>query len=102
MPDAVFRDWRHDVRGELRDGQEGYGYYLSGPTCFAGDTFGYYVFAKPLHIGDIIIFEDTAAYTWVKNNTFNGIPAPMICEYSEEKGLVIKKTYSYDTYFEKL
>lgn len=102
MPDAVFRGWRHDVRGELPDGQEGYGYYLSGPTCFAGDTFGYYVFGKPLNIGDIIIFEDTAAYTWVKNNTFNGIPAPMICEYSKEKGLVIKKTYSYDTFFEKL
>lgn len=102
MPDAVFRGWRHDVRGELEDGQKGYGYFLSGPTCFAGDSFGFYTFPEPLHIGDVLYFEDTAAYTWVKNNTFNGIPAPTVCAYSREAGLTVKKTFSYESYFDAL
>lgn len=102
MPDAVFRAWRHDVRGELPEGQDGYGYYLSGPTCFAGDTFGYYSFAEPLKVGDVLFFEDTAAYTWVKNNTFNGVPFPAICSFDKKNGLIVKKTFSYKTYFDSL
>ena len=102
MPDAVFRAWRHDVRGELPEGQDGYGYYLSGPTCFAGDTFGYYSFAEPLKVGDVLFFEDTAAYNWVKNNTFNGVPFPAICSIDKKNGLIVKKTFSYKTYFDNL
>lgn len=98
MPDAVFRGWRHDVLGEVPTG-EGYRYFLSGPTCFAGDTFGQYTFSKPLKIGDILYFQDTAAYTWVKNNLFNGIPFPSICTYSKAEGLKIRKTYDYNLFF---
>lgn len=101
MPDTVFRGWSRDVCEEAQDGI-GYRYYLSGPTCFAGDTFGRYTFPEPLQIGDVLHFEDTAAYTWVKNNTFNGIPAPAICTCSRKDGLVIRKTYSYDTYYNGL
>lgn len=96
MQDAVFRGWQRDIIGEV---EEGYTYQLSGPTCFAGDTFGIYSFPDPLKIGDIIFFQDTAAYTWVKNNAFNGIPFPNICTYSKRDGLKIEKTYGYDNFF---
>lgn len=101
MPDAVFRNWRHDVKGEI-EGNDGYCYFLSGPTCFAGDIFGRYTFANPLHVGDTIFFQDTAAYTLVKSNTFNGIPFPTICSYSKKDGLTIHKTYPYEHYFQNL
>lgn len=101
MPDAVFRNWRHDVEGETAEGN-GYRYFLSGPTCFAGDTFGQYTFDRHLQIGDIIYFKDTASYTWVKNNAFNGIPFPAICTYSKKDGLIVRKTYPYELYFRNL
>lgn len=101
MPDAVFRNWRHDVQGEI-ESDHGYRYFLSGPTCFAGDTFGQYVFDRPLQIGDILYFKDTASYTWVKNNAFNGIPFPAICTYSKKDGLIVHRTYPYELYLQNL
>lgn len=101
MQDAVFRGWQRDIIGESESGT-GFKYRLSGPTCFAGDTFGIYTFEKPLEIGDILYFQDTAAYTWVKNNAFNGIPFPNICTYSKDSGLEIKKTYDYHTFLNLL
>lgn len=96
MPDAVFRGWRRDVINET---EVGYTYRLSGQTCFANDSFGNYTFNCPLNIGDIIYFKDTASYTWVKNNAFNGIPFPTICTYSIEQGLRIVKNYDYDVFY---
>lgn len=102
LQDAVFRGWRHDVCGEISETQKGFSYFLSGPTCFAGDTFGEYTFKEPLHPGDIIFFKDTAAYSWVKNNTFNGIPYPEIYAFTQESGLQHVKTYSYEAYLNSL
>ena len=102
LPDAVFRDWRHDIYGELPRGEDGYLYFLSGPTCFAGDTFGEYAFSKPLQIGDILFFKDTAAYSWVKNSTFNGVPFPDMYAFDHEHGLRHVKTYDYDSFVKSL
>lgn len=97
MQDAVFRGWQRDIIGES-ESTKGFNYRLSGPTCFAGDTFGIHAFDKPLEIGDILYFQDTAAYTWVKNNAFNGIPFPTICTFRKDSGLEVKKTYGYQTF----
>lgn len=97
MQDAVFRGWQRDILGEAA-GPEGFSYRLAGPTCFAGDTFGNYAFENPLQVGDILYFQDTAAYTWVKNNAFNGVPFPTICTYSQSSGLQTIKTYGYETF----
>ena len=96
MPDAVFRGWRRDV---IDESEVGYTYRLSGQTCFANDSFGNYTFNHPLKVGDIIYFKDTASYTWVKNNAFNGIPFPTICTYSTGQGLKIVKSYDYDVFY---
>jgi carboxynorspermidine decarboxylase len=53
-------------------------YRLGGPTCLAGDEIGAYAFERPLHEGDVVVFEDMAIYTMVKNNTFNGLNLPDI------------------------
>lgn len=99
MQDAVFRGWTREAIGEA---DNGYKYLLCGQTCFAGDTFGWYTFKSPLAIDDVIIFKDTASYTWVKNNAFNGIPFPSICTYDKKNGLKVVKEYGYNEFFATL
>ncbi len=96
MQDAVFRKWTREIIGEAT---EGINYLLCGQTCFAGDTFGWYTFSTPLRVDQVLFFKDTATYTWVKNNAFNGIPFPTICTYSVSDGLQIVKKYGYDEFF---
>ena len=63
-------------------------YRFGGPTCLAGDEIGTYAFDHPLKEGDMVVFEDMAIYTMVKNNTFNGLNLPDIvlrCEDGNEK-----------------
>ena len=98
FPDAVYRDWRHDVKDADEPGKLPYTYKLAGPSCYAGDIWGDYSFAEPLQRGQHIVFLDTAAYSMVKNNMFNGIPMPTLAVYDKKNGLRIKKQYGYDTF----
>ena len=95
MQDAVFRGWMREILGEV---DQGFSYRLCGQTCFAGDTFGWYTFQTPLQIGDIVYFMDTATYTWVKNNAFNGLQFPSICTYSRNEGIKIVKEFGYNDF----
>ena len=99
MQDALFRGWDREIKGEA---DNGYSYRLCGQSCFAGDTYGEYVFKEPLSIGDVLYFLDTASYTWVKNNAFNGINFPTICTYREGFGLSVIKQYHYIDFFSNL
>lgn len=96
MQDSVFRGWTREILGEV---ENGFSYLLCGQTCFAGDTFGWYTFERPLQIGEILFFKDTATYTWVKNNAFNGIPFPTICSYDSKSGIRIVKEYGYNEFY---
>ena len=58
-------------------------YILGGKTCMTGDIIGEYAFNKPLSVGDRIIFTDMMQYSFVKNNTFNGVPLPDLAVLSE-------------------
>lgn len=98
MQDAIFRGWTRDVIGECAVGEKGYKYYFSGPTCFAGDSFGIYEMRNKLVEGDKLVFVDTAAYTMVKNSTFNGMPLPTLCIWSQSEGLRIVHQYDYSSY----
>ncbi len=79
-----------------------YGYRLAGPTCLAGDIIGDYAFAAPLQIGDLLIFEDMALYTMVKNNTFNGINLPDIVLRKPDGALQTIRTFGYSHFIERL
>lgn len=99
MQDALFRGWTRDILGEA---DEGYSYRLCGHSCYAGDSYGWYTFQEPLRVGDILFFLDTASYTWVKNNTFNGINYPTVCTYRERDGIKPLKEYFYKDFYEIL
>ena len=78
-------------------------YRLGGPSCLSGDVIGDYSFAKPLQVGDRLMFEDMAIYTMVKNSTFNGIPLPAIALYnSGTDELRIVKRFGYGDFKERL
>ncbi len=98
FPDVVYRGWRHDVKDADIPNKLPYTYRLTGPSCYAGDIWGDYSFPKPLKRGEHIIFLDTAPYSMVKNNTFNGIPMPTLAIYDKKNGLIIKKQYDYDSF----
>jgi len=98
FPDVVYRGWRHEVMGADEPGRLSYTYRLAGPSCYAGDIWGDYSFAEPLQRGQQVTFLDTAAYSMVKNNTFNGIPMPTLAVYDRRNGLEIKKQYDYDAF----
>ncbi len=66
-------------------------YRLGGPSCLAGDYFGYYCFKRKLQKNDRIIFCDMALYSFVKSNHFNGMIHPDIYTLSQDKINLVKK-----------
>jgi len=77
-------------------------YRLSGSTCLTGDDIGIYRFKNPLKINDVIVFEDMALYTIVKNNTFNGMPLPSIYSRNLNGEDILVKQFYYHHFKEKL
>jgi carboxynorspermidine decarboxylase len=53
-------------------------YIIAGNSCLAGDIFGTYKISNKLKVGDKLKFADSAGYTIVKKNWFNGIRMPSI------------------------
>ena len=51
---------------------------VCGKSCLAGDVFGEFRFENELKVGDRVSFQDTAGYTMVKKNWFNGVKMPTI------------------------
>lgn len=102
MPDSAYRGWTREIYEadciEKIDNRNQYNnvYKLVGCSCYAGDTFGTYSFNRNLKVGDKVIFKDTASYTMVKNNIFNGIPFPSLYIFDSDKK--IKKCKDYDDY----
>jgi carboxynorspermidine decarboxylase len=43
-----------------------------------------------------------AIYTFVKNNTFNGVNLPSLASYNEKEGLKIIKQFGYEDFKERL
>ncbi|MDE6679218.1 MAG: carboxynorspermidine decarboxylase, partial [Ruminococcus sp.] len=71
-------------------------------TCLAGDVIGEYSFDRPLEIGDILIFEDMAIYSMVKNNTFNGMALPAILLYRKDGSVETLRKFGYSDFKERL
>ena len=70
-------------------------YRLVGPSCLTGDVIGQYSFAKPLAIGQKLVFLNMAIYTMVKNNTFNGVPLPSILTMDKDNKIKLIKKFNY-------
>jgi len=119
MPDVMEMPYRPRVfRGESWDGSAvppaeaergaapgaaAYTYRLAGLSCLAGDVIGDYAFARPLAIGDRLVFEDMAIYTMVKNTTFNGIRLPGIALYEPDAGEAeLVRVFDYTAFRDRL
>lgn len=103
MPDVLEMPYRPRITGAGEANELAHTFRLGGPSCLSGDVIGDYSFAKPLTIGQRLMFEDMAIYTMVKNTTFNGIPLPAIAAYnSQTNQLRIVKEFGYKDFLERL
>lgn len=98
MPDCLEMPYKPGVIGESKNSEKGFSYSLGGNTCMSGDFVEDFSFEKELKIGDTIVFKDMMHYTFVKNNTFNGVPLPAICTFNSNNEIIVHKTFSYEDF----
>ena len=101
MPDVIEMPYRPPLRDSGEPQEKKYTYRLGGPTCLSGDIIGEYSFDTPLKEGQILVFEDMAIYSMVKNNTFNGMPLPAIY-LKQDSDYTLIKSFSYQDFKSRL
>ncbi len=102
MPDVLEVPYTPEIIGativEAGDAPKPNSYILGGKTCMTGDIIGEYAFSKPLAVGDRVIFTDMMQYSFVKNNTFNGVPLPDLAVLSENGDYRALKSFGYEDF----
>ncbi|HEM3547767.1 carboxynorspermidine decarboxylase [Streptococcus suis] len=98
MPDVLEMPYRPPLRHGFEAGEKAFTYRLSSNTCLTGDIIGDYSFEKPVEIGDKLYFEDMAIYSFVKNNTFNGIGLPSLVLMDQNGDCRIIKEFGYEDF----
>ena len=71
---------------------------IAGRTCLAGDVFGEFTLAEPLHVGDEVRFADAAGYTMVKTTWFNGLRMPSIVVRRLDGDVEVVRKFGYDDF----
>ena len=102
MPDVLEVPYRPEIIGAKEAGVLAHTYLLGGKTCMTGDVIGEYSFAKPLKVGDRLIFTDMMQYSFVKNTTFNGVPLPDLAIWDEKTGYRVVRSFGYDEFRHRL
>ncbi|MDR2167164.1 MAG: carboxynorspermidine decarboxylase [Clostridiales bacterium] len=102
IPEILAFRYRVDALGAGVGGEKAHNYTLVAPTCLSGDVFGEYSFDEPLKINDRIIFTDSATYTMVKNNTFNGVRLPDIAIARQNGEIEVVKRFGYEDFKSRL
>jgi len=102
MPDVLAMPYRPNVRGAGKAGEKKYTYRFGGVTCLAGDVIGDYSFDEPLKVGDRVIFEDMAIYTYVKNTAFNGVRLPSIVIKRKDGTFNVAREFHYEDFRDRL
>lgn len=77
-------------------------YRLGGNSCLSGDYMGYWEFAHPLRVGELVVFEDMIHYTTVKTTMFNGIHHPSIALVRSNGELELLREYRYEDYRDRM
>jgi carboxynorspermidine decarboxylase len=98
LPDVLAMPYRPQIIGGGEPGALPHTYHLGGISCLAGDVFGDYSFATPLRPGDRLVMSDMALYSFVKNNTFNGVELPEIYLLDEKGRPQSVRRFSFDYY----
>jgi len=104
MPDVLEMPYtpQVEVKGERVKVKDSFTYRFGGPTCLAGDVIGEYGFPQPLKEGDVVVFEDMAIYSMVKNNTFNGVNLPDIVVRRRDGSFQTLRTFGYSDFASRL
>ncbi len=102
MPDVIEMPYTPPLANAGKPGEKRFDYTLAGATCLAGDIIGKYSFNAPLKIGDRVKFQDMAIYSFVKNNTFNGMPLPALAVKDKSGDCKIIKTFGYEDFKSRL
>jgi len=99
MPDVLEMPYRPGIREAAEPGALAHTYRLGGQSCLAGDVIGDYSFARPLRIGQRLVFEDMAYYSMVKTTTFNGVRLPSIAIWNSASGaLRVVREFGYEDF----
>jgi carboxynorspermidine decarboxylase len=99
MPDVLEMPYRPSILDAGDPGTQAYSYRLGGQSCLAGDVIGDYSFARPLAIGQRLVFEDMAYYTMVKTSTFNGVRLPSIAIWNSASGNIrVVREFGYEDF----
>lgn len=98
MPDVIEMPYRPPMLFSGEANEKAYTYRLGGCTCLAGDVIGDYSFDNEMEIGDKLIFSDMAIYSFVKNNTFNGMPLPDLVALHKNGETKLIKHFSYNDF----
>ncbi len=102
MPDVLEVPYTPEVAGAAAPGILGHDYILAGKTCMTGDIIGEYSFKAPLKAGDKVVFLDMMQYSFVKNNTFNGVPLPDLGLLDEKSNYTVLRSFGYDEFRHRL
>jgi len=73
-------------------------YIIAGRSCLAGDVFGTYKIARKLKPGSQVRFADTAGYTMVKKNWFNGVKMPSIAVRRLNGKIELIRQFTYNDF----
>jgi carboxynorspermidine decarboxylase len=102
MPDVLEVPYTPFIVGAGAPGEKAHGYILGGKTCMTGDIIGEYSFDRPLKPGDRVIFTDMMQYSFVKNNTFNGVPLPDLAILAEDRTIRVVRSFGYEDFRHRL
>ncbi|MBD9375279.1 carboxynorspermidine decarboxylase [Rhizobium sp. ARZ01] len=75
---------------------------VCGKSCLAGDIFGEFDFENDIKVGDRISIQDTAGYTMVKKNWFNGVKMPAIAIKELDGSIRTVREFTYADYEQSL
>jgi len=84
----------------IREATKGarYNYVIGSCSCLAGDQFCEAQFEQPLKIGQKLHIEDSAGYTMVKLNWFNGLKMPSIYFQRVDGGIEVLNEFGYEDF----
>ena len=95
--DLLLFDMRADVVSPAQS-DTGRRTILGCVSCLAGDVIGEYKFAKPLEVGDIVVFGGLGCYSFAQQSWFNGIRHPDIVLVSKAEGERTVLSWDYQDY----
>ncbi len=102
MPDVLEVPYTPSIVGAGAPGEKPHSYILGGKTCMTGDIIGEYSFDRPLKPGDRLVFTDMMQYSFVKNNTFNGVPLPDLAVLNEDNTCTVLRAFGYEEFRRRL